>query len=242
VRDFSISLTILCILTLINCCIPAGEFQKAIGANSKSYYAFMNQNGPTKGSNSMVYQNAFAFFKHRELNGIKAPKKPKLIPSDDDDKALNVSDITLDGEEEGEVEVYDTCDSARQKIRAFLSAHPSISQASFCREISKTFQDGKSVSSASMSGFLSKKGPREGNTCAAFYASYVFFEKVRIRDGKPKSEFREIMEDIWDGTEMYGSGKMGMDVKKRPDRNYIVSAGYRGLGPVEDEFGRVRMF
>jgi hypothetical protein len=202
----------------------------------------MNQNGPTKGSNSMVYQNAFAFFKHRELNGIKAPKKPKLTPSDDDDKALNVSGITLEGESEGEVEVYDTCDSARQKIRAFLSAHPSITQASFCREISKTFHDGRSVSSAVMSGFLGKEGPREGNAIAAFYASYVFFEKVRIRDGKPKSEFREIMEDIYDGTERYGSGKRGMDVKKRPDRRYIVSVGYRGHGPVEDEFGQVSMF
>jgi hypothetical protein len=191
----------------------------------------------------MVYQKAFAFFKHRELNGIKAPKKPKLTPSDNDDEALNVSGITLDGEEEGEVQVYDTCDTARQKICAFLSANPAISQASFCREISKTFHDGKSVSSAVMSGFLSKKGPREGNTSAAFHASYGGgFEKVRIRDGKPKSEFREIMEDIYDRTEMYGSGKMGMDVKKRPDRNYIVSAGYRGHGPVEDEFGRVRMF
>jgi hypothetical protein len=239
---FSLSSPFLHLLTLLFSFHPAGEFQKAIGANSKSYYTFMNQNGPTKGSNSMVYQNAFAFFKHRELNGIKAPKKPKLTSTDDDDNVLNVSDIALDGEEEGEVEVYDTCDSARQKIRAFLSANPAISQASFCREISKTFHDGKSVSSTSMSGFLSKKGPREGNTCAAFYASYVFFEKVRIRDGKPKSEFREIMEDIYDGTEMYGSGKMGMDVKKRPDRNYIVSAGYRGHGPVEDEFGRVRMF
>ena len=158
----------------------------------------MNQIGPVKGSNSIVYQNAFVFFKHCELNSTKAPKKPKLTPSDNVDRALNVSDITLDGEEEGEVEVYGTCDLARSKIRTFLSAHLLISQATFCREMSKTFHDGKSVSSALMSGFLSKKGPRKGNICAAFFALYVFFKKCRIRDRKPKSEFREIMEDIFD--------------------------------------------
>ena len=40
---------------------------------------------------------------------------------------------------------------------------------------------------------------------------------------------------------MYRSGKRGMDVKRRSDRDYIVSAEYRGFGPLEDEFGRVRM-
>ena len=205
----------------------------------------MNQNGPNKGANSMVYQNAFAFFKHRELNGIKAPKKAKLTtgasPSGDDGKAMNVEGIELEGEAEGEVEVYDTCDVARKNIRKFLAANPSITQAAFCREISKTFRDGKTVSSAVTTGFLGKKGPREGNTSAAFYASYVFFEKLRIRDGKPKTGFRETMEDIYDGTEMYGSGKRGMDVKKRPDHRYIVPVGYSGH-PVEDEYGQVSMF
>ena len=37
-----------------------------------------------------------------------------------------------------------------------------------------------------VAGFMRKKGPAAGNTSMAFYASYVFFEKMRIRDGKPK--------------------------------------------------------
>lgn len=32
-----------------------------------------------------------------------------------------------------------------------------------------------------------------------FYAGYVFFEKKRIAEGKPKSKKRHEMEEIWPG-------------------------------------------
>jgi len=44
--------------------------------------------------------------------------------------------------------------------------------------------------------FLGKKSPNSRNVSSIFYASYVFFEKMRIRDGKPKTAFREEIEDI----------------------------------------------
>ncbi|KAF4630038.1 hypothetical protein G7Y89_g8109 [Cudoniella acicularis] len=206
--------------------MKVGEFQKAIGTNSKSYGSFMGQSGAYKGSGSSVYVNAFAFFKHRELNGIKAAKKK--VKKEDEAKKTDVSGIELEGEEEEEVPVYDTCDEVRKKIRAYL-ADPSVTQAGFCREISKTYRDGKKVSSASLTGFLGKKGPTAGNTSAAFYASYVFFEKLRIRDRKPKSKMREEMEGIYAGT--------GMEVNERLDRGVIVPI---GVHPYEDKYGRIQ--
>lgn len=41
------------------------------------------------------------------------------------------------------------------------------------------------------------KGPRDGAHNPAFYAAYVFFEKIRIRDGKKKGVRREKLEEIW---------------------------------------------
>jgi hypothetical protein len=44
--------------------------------------------------------------------------------------------------------------------------------------------------------FLGKKGPNLGNISSILYMRYVFFKKMRIRDGKLKTTFREEMEDI----------------------------------------------
>lgn len=221
--------------------MKVGEFQKAIGTNSRSYSAFMGQSGANEGANSMVYQNAFVFFKHRELNGIKAPKKKvkKKVKKEDEDKTTDVSGVHLEGEEEGEVPVYATCDVVRKKIREYLT-NPSVTQAGFCREISKTYTDGKKVTGATLSAFLGKKGPTAGNTSGAFYASYVFFEKIRIRDGKNKTQFREEMEDIYDGCQPYGNPNPGMDLKTlASNQRYIVS---RDVRPYEDKYGQVRCF
>ncbi|TVY85856.1 hypothetical protein LAWI1_G008475 [Lachnellula willkommii] len=212
--------------------MKVGEFQKAIGTNSKSYGAFMAQSGAYKGVNSSVYSNAFAFFKHRELNGIKAPTK-KIKP--EDISKFDVSGIELEGEAEGEVEVYDTCDETRKKIRAHL-ASPSVTQAGFLREISKTYRDGRKISSSTLNTFMGKKGPLMGNTSPVFYASYVYFEKLRIRDGKPKSEFRLDMEEIYDGL-MPFSGGPGVNVKDRHDGTYIVPHSVKDL--YYDKYGRV---
>lgn len=206
--------------------MKVGEFQKAICVNSRSYGTFMGQSGPYKGSGSSVYVNAFAFFKHRELNGIKPLKKK--VKKEDEVKQNDVSAIVLDGEAEGEVKVYDTCDEVRKKIRAYL-AGPSVTQAGFLREIAKTYGNDRKIQSKSLNDFLGKKGPMAGNTNTVFYSSYVFFEKLRIRDGKPKSKFRLEMEGVW---------KSGVDVKNRNDGKYWTVSG--GAVPYEDKYGRVR--
>ncbi|KAK5098226.1 hypothetical protein LTS08_006359 [Lithohypha guttulata] len=99
----------------------------------------------------------------------------------------------LEGEETGDVETYDTCDGVRRKVRAHLKKQ-GVTQASFCREISKCLGRGEtSIQSAQLASFL-KKGTMAGNTSKVFYASYVYFESIRVRDKKPKSSKRLQME------------------------------------------------
>lgn len=198
--------------------MKVGEFQKAIGASSRTYGNFIGQNGPYKGCNSCVYQNAFAFFKHRELNGIKVAKKK--VKKEEEGKVLDVSAIKLEGEDETKVPVYDNCDEIRRKIRAYLT-EPSITQAGFLREIAKTYPVTKNIQSKLLNDFLGKKGHDAGNTSSVYYASYVFFEKIRIRDNKPKSKSRLENEKMYDGSDI-GLGP-GFDVKHRSSRKVWVT-------------------
>ncbi|KAJ3286703.1 hypothetical protein HK104_008907 [Borealophlyctis nickersoniae] len=205
-----------------------GEFQKAANA----YGRFMGQSGKYKGDGCDTYIQAARFFKKRELAGIKPPKKKKASKADED-KKHDVSDIHLDGEETGDVPVYDTC---RKKINAYLR-QDGVTQAGFLREIAKTFGDGRKLQGKLLTDFLGKRGPNAGNTSSVFYAAYVFFEKIRIRDGKPKSKAREEMERIWDGSENWkNGGKPGFD-RTTPSRNRAWVAADEI--PVLDKYGQV---
>lgn len=133
----------------------------------------------------------------------------------------DVTGFRLPGEETEQVEVYDHCDEIRKKINAVLR-DPDMTRAAFCREISKTLPGRKGDNSDSLQGstlasFLSKRGPREGRKSLIFYAAYVFFEKLRIRDGKPKSSLRLDMEDAW-------VGRGGFDITSN-ETGYLVTKG-----------------
>ncbi|KAI1134243.1 hypothetical protein F5Y05DRAFT_240846 [Hypoxylon sp. FL0543] len=204
--------------------MKVGEFQKAIGVSSASYQRFMNQSGTYTGSESDTYERAFAFFKKRELQGLEAapPKKPKRS---EEKKALDVGDIKLDGEDTEEVPVYDTCDEVRKKIRAFLRK-PDVSQAAFCHAIARSFPEEHKIQSRQLNAFLDKKGSMSGNTSRVFYGAYVFFEKLRIKEGKPKSEMRLEMEKI------HPRGVNTSD----PEKWFICRGNEK---PVHDKYGRV---
>ncbi|EON99865.1 hypothetical protein UCRPA7_4719 [Phaeoacremonium minimum UCRPA7] len=140
---------------------------------------------------------------------------------------LDVSGIRLAGEEKDGVEVFDTCDTVRRKIRAFLR-NSGITQAAFLRALAQTFSDGRKLQGAQLNRFLSLSGPTAGNTSGIFYAAYVFFEKVRIRDGKPKSTDRLEMERI------HPSGMNTTEI-----RNYFLTI-HKDEQMVEDKFGRIK--
>ena len=111
----------------------------------------------------------------------------------------DVSDIHLDGEEADKVPVYDTCDEVRRKLTAYLRRE-GVTQAALLRVLHAELRGGKKTSrlqSSQLARFLQMKGANTGNTSALFYASYVYFEKLRVKQGKPKSKHREEMERIW---------------------------------------------
>ena len=170
--------------------MKVGEFQRTLGVSSNAYSRFMGQSGRDEGSGCDTYIEAFKFFTNYELQGNGALKKKK---SNARLAASDVSKIRLNGEAECEVPVYDSCDGVRKKINAFI---PSVSRAAFLREIAKTYPDDKKIQPKTLTDFLGKRGPSAGNTSSVFYAAYVYFEKLRIRDGKAKSKHRLEMETI----------------------------------------------
>lgn len=199
------------------------EFQRTIGVNSNSYGRFMKLKGPSSGNGNQTYEAAFRFFDDRKKAGIK-PQKKKVKKDDE----ARVSGVELPGEEEGDVAVWETCDEMRKKINAFLR-EPDVTQAAFLREIAKFHPDEKKIQSKQLKDFLSYKGALAGNTSKVFYCSYVFFEKMRIKQGKPKTQMRLGTEDAW-------SLEGGVDIKRKNDGKYLCS----GLStPVEDKYGRV---
>ncbi|KAI8625957.1 hypothetical protein F5Y19DRAFT_236329 [Xylariaceae sp. FL1651] len=135
----------------------------------------------------------------RELqssNSASPPKAKKAKTSKKVNSSLDVSGIHLPGEETRQVPIFETCDEVRRKIRALLRSKD-VSQAALCRTIAAEClpKDGK-LQSRQMTAFLEKHGVMSGNTSTAFYGSYVFFEKRRLKEGKPKSKFREEMERL----------------------------------------------
>ncbi|MCJ1251560.1 hypothetical protein MMC30_008795 [Trapelia coarctata] len=165
--------------------MKVGEFQSAIGVTTGSYARFMKQNGPQSGYGSDTYEAAATFFKKRELQGIMMPKKK--VKKADEDKKMDVSDIHLDGEDTESVEVYYTCDEVRRKIAVYLREE-GVTKAGFLRELRSMFPEPKPLQSKQLQDFQSKSGPLAGNTSRVYYAAYVFFEKLRLKQGKKKSK------------------------------------------------------
>jgi hypothetical protein len=216
-----------------------GEFTNALAVSPASYRRFMGQNGPYKGNGCDMYVAAHIFFAEKEMNGeswARARKSAKAKATEaaqggngarktDDDSKFDVSCIHLDGEEADAVPIYDTCDDVRRKIEAHLR-NPSVTQAAFLRSLIPP--EGKATfQSAELSRFLGKKGARDGNATAIYYSAYVYFEKLRIKQGKAESEKRLEMKEIW-------AWQGGMD--RDGQNTYICSAGKR---PVQDNYGRV---
>ena len=115
------------------------------------------------------------------------------------DAKVDISDVYLPGEEDNTVPVYETCNEVRRKIRAHLSKC-GVTQAQFCRDICAQFHldnGPANIQAAQLSRFLSARGPRAGTKSIVFYGAYLYFEKIRIKQGKCKSRHRLDMERLW---------------------------------------------
>lgn len=95
------------------------------------------------------------------------------------------------------VEIYDSCDEVRRKIDAHLTK-PGITQAQFFRDLEAQLHTrSQKVQSKQLTDFRNKKGPSAGNTSVVYYTSYVYFEKLRLAEGKPKSKHHGQIEAQW---------------------------------------------
>ncbi|KAI0476377.1 hypothetical protein GGR56DRAFT_467204 [Xylariaceae sp. FL0804] len=195
------------------------EFGAAIGASCNVLNRFLSQRGPTAGSGSSVYYNAFAWFRQREHVGLKFPdakKRQRLEEaaagpssgsggkSSSSSKSSgpaaaalpDISAIELPGEDEDDVPVYDSCDEVRRKLAAHLRKTPGLTQAQLCRDLYAQLRAPrcKAIQSKQLADFRAHKGARGGAKSTVYYAAYVYFEKLRLARGQPKSAHREASE------------------------------------------------
>lgn len=120
------------------------------------------------------------------------------------------------GEETDSVKVYDSCDEIRKKIAAHLRK-PGVTAAQFCRDLLAQYHGDKKppqIQSGQLTKFRGYKGADTGNTSCVFYAAYVFFEKMRLAEGKPKSKHRLEMEKIW--------SPKGFNIERGHHRGYVA--------------------
>ncbi|KAJ4127696.1 hypothetical protein NW768_007967 [Fusarium equiseti] len=185
------------------------EFSRATGANSNSLNNFLKAKGPYGGSGSTVWRNAYNWFKQRDVAGLKMPDPNKKRKTSDGTATKtssgkdsgpdlpDISNIHLPDEETDEVPIYDDCDEIRRKINAHMKT-PGLSQAQFCRNIYASFKvpKGKGIQSKQLSDFRGAKGANAGAKSAVYYGAYVYFEKLRIAQGKPRSKHAELMMDL----------------------------------------------
>ncbi|KZV92454.1 hypothetical protein EXIGLDRAFT_769001 [Exidia glandulosa HHB12029] len=91
-------------------------------------------------------------------------------------------DIILEGEHDGTLRVYDDCDDVRRKIR-LLCATPRFERDAWLNELNDVDDD-------DLKAFMEAKGPQVGADNPTYRSAYVYFEKVRIRDNRPKTKKR----------------------------------------------------
>ncbi|CAJ2509648.1 Uu.00g146740.m01.CDS01 [Anthostomella pinea] len=192
---------------------------------------FLSQWGSNEGLFNRVREKAFRFFKKRELAG--SPMPINSVDKDKEAALLDVSGVEIAKGFRRKIEVYDTCDDVRSKLISYLTK-PHVSREGLIQSLNEhgCLPGKERVTLETFIRFLCKHGPTEGNRSAVFYAGYVFFEKMRIRDGKEKSRFRLKMEEAW---------PRGVDLNMkgfRNERHYDHDLPEIG----QDEFGRVTTY
>ena len=187
------------------------KFCQEIDVSDNSYYNFLHQSGPNAGISSETYMGAACFFKKRELAGLSMPckkaktastsaggsKGDKPAPKTNKDD-FDVSGIDLPGQDTDSVPIYDTCDDIRKKMSAHLR-DTSATQAGFLRQLSAQYAEPPSsgLGASSLRTFQSHSGASAASKMPIFYPAYVYFEKLRIKQGKPKTKKRQEMEKVW---------------------------------------------
>jgi hypothetical protein len=127
-------------------------------------------------------------------------KKPATAPP----KEGSFLDLTLPGEVDRTVPVYDSCAQVRVKIKNLLEKHKDKPENAQPGEFAKNGKpkpwtakavcDAIGVSTKSYGAFMKKSGHMGGAENHTYYGAYVFFEKKRIFEGAKKTAARVKME------------------------------------------------
>ena len=242
--------------------MKVGEFQDKLGVSPNSYSRFLSQNGAQKGMESDTFWAAAEFFKRREIAGLTMPRAKKAknvsnhaagdgdetkdvkVKKDEGRDDVDVSDVKLEGEDKDSVPVYDTCDDIRTKISRFMRETPfANTNSAFIRLISAALPATSAMKPTvrQFPTFVNKKGPTSGADSAVFYASYVFFEKLRVKKNKPKSKKRLQMEEIWTAKSAYEVGvgvvlRDGMQLRDNTKQRFLMQKGEKVH---ENQYGEI---
>jgi hypothetical protein len=167
---------------------PASEATSQINQIHKPL--LRQENGPSVCSEFLG--TTASFFKS-DNSALASEKEAHTPPSSarQNIEIPDLSDIRLEGETEQSVPVYDSCDDIREKIKKCLKN--GIKPSTFLQEIA-TCAGGKKLPYTSFINFMNQTGPLAGNKSMVYYSSYVFFEKLRLKDGMHKSGNRREME------------------------------------------------
>lgn len=109
-------------------------------------------------------------------------KARKSKEADEGDKPTRWQDVVLEGEEDGSVPVYDDCGEVRRKIR-LLQKTPGFKITHWLKEIGN-------VNSNSFGRFMASKERDAGGGNTTYPKAYIYFEKMRILEGKKKTQKR----------------------------------------------------
>ncbi|KAB8346135.1 hypothetical protein FH972_023181 [Carpinus fangiana] len=169
--------------------------------SANSFRNFMGHSDQMGGMGTDTYLIAYEYFCRRDLAGLKDPNpNAKKRKSDSTDAPaskktkksgsaldVNLADITLADEETREVACYDLPREVRRKINAHLKS--GVTQADLLRQLT-ALNGGKKLQSKQLNDFRAFRTPDGGNMSAIYYTAYIYFEKLRIKEGKPKSSHR----------------------------------------------------
>lgn len=219
-----------------------------LGVSANSYRRFMTQSGPDKGSGSDAYIGGLQLLARRAENGLTDPRRTTTaVPrrkAHDDNAAqskvprrsrpgagvVDVSDIVLAGQDTDTVPVYETPREVRRKIALFMR-RAGVTQAAFLRALAAQLNtETRTFQGIQLSRFRERSGVDSGLANPVFYAAYVYLEKLRIKEGKPKSKHREEMEKIWADND-------GLDTGRASFRDTRLWC-HADQQPYVDEYGR----
>ncbi|KAK0246095.1 hypothetical protein EDD85DRAFT_44825 [Armillaria nabsnona] len=122
--------------------------------------------------------------KKARTSGASEKKAPSAKgKAKESEESVRWQDVKIEDEnEDGTVPVYDDCAEVRRKI-GLLQKTPGWKVTQWLRDIG-------GINNNSYSRFMKEKGRTGGASNGTYYAAYVYFEKIRIAEGKKKTPTR----------------------------------------------------